>query len=240
MPIPDNTIHHLAHSSFALKIHGKLFIFDYHMDPEELKAGDGLHNGCIRPQEIADETVFVVTSHSHSDHFHPGIFEWKERIAGITYILSYDVPGAPENAVVMRPGKEIHMDDLAIRAYPSTDQGLAFSIYIDGRHIYFAGDNAFWNWDNDLDDDVYIRTALSKIDATQPMDIAFQVCDPRLAGLGDGGIHIFARHFKPRLLVPIHAFGDYGFNKTAQAALHQAGFNGRFWCVTGKGDKYPL
>ncbi len=87
MPLKHNTICHLAHSSFALKLDGKLFIFDYYM-PESDRKGQGLAQGFIDPEEIREEEVYVLNSHSHSDHLNNVVFEWQEAVDDITYIMS--------------------------------------------------------------------------------------------------------------------------------------------------------
>jgi L-ascorbate metabolism protein UlaG (beta-lactamase superfamily) len=235
-PLPDNTIRHLLHSSFLVKIKGIVLIFDYYTDNAGTPTNAGLDNGVIVPDVLAKEEVYVIASHGHADHFDPVVFDWKERIRDIHYILSYDIPAPPGYATVVKPGEHRTVGSIRVRSYPSTDDGLAYSIYIGGMHIYFSGDNAFWNWDGDLGDDIYTRIALGTIDRETPMDIAFQVCDPRLDGMGDGGIHIFAREFKPKLLVPIHSFGKYEFNTVAELRLRQDGFINDFWCVHRRGE----
>ena len=240
MSLPDNTIRHLSHSSFLVKLDGLTLIFDYALDDGETGIRDSLETGVIRPEALAGEEVYVFASHSHGDHFHPVIFSWEARIGRIHYILAYDIPNPPIKALVFRPGEEKPVGNLRVRAYPSTDAGLAYSIYIRDRHIYFSGDNAFWNWDGDLDDAIYQRTALDAIDRQTPMDIAFQVCDPRLDGMGDGGIHIFARTCQPKLLVPIHAFGNYAFNALAEKRLRAGGFANAFWCVKHRGESLAI
>ena len=49
MTLKENTIWHLAHSSFALKLDGRLLIFDYYM-PEADRQGRGLAQGFIDPR----------------------------------------------------------------------------------------------------------------------------------------------------------------------------------------------
>lgn len=240
MPLPDITIRHLIHSSFALKLHGIVMIFDYYVENDRSYVDDGLDAGVIRADLLAGEEVYVFASHSHGDHFHPVIFDWKEKVENISYILSYDIPAPPKEAVIFKPGEEKPVGNIRVRSYSATDAGLAFSIYLHGRHIYFSGDNAFWNWDGDLDDEIYDRIALSAIDQETPMDIAFQVCDPRLDGIGDGGIHIFARKFQPKLLVPIHSFGNYTFNATVEKRLRKNGYENAFWCVSRRGESYSI
>jgi len=68
------------------------------------------------------------------------------------------------------------------------------------------------------------------------MDIAFQVCDPLAASVGDGGADIFAVTFQPKLLVPIHLRGQYEFLKNIELKLKERGFKNRFWTIAGRGD----
>jgi L-ascorbate metabolism protein UlaG (beta-lactamase superfamily) len=189
---------------------------------------------------LTDEEVIVFISHGHGDHFHRDIFQWKKSIADITYVLSYDIVEPPEEALVVKPEKSYALKSMEIATYPSTDAGVAYSIFIAGRHIYFSGDNAFWNWDGDLGDDIYIRIALAAIPKEPPMDIAFQVCDPRLETMGAGGVYIFANHFQPKLLVPLHSFGEYAFNARAEKRLRSLGYQNDFWCIRGRGERYAL
>jgi hypothetical protein len=137
---------------------------------------------------------------------------------------------------MISPGQVIEVDDIKVRGYRSSDMGVAFSVYVAGRHIYFAGDNGFWNWKGKRPEAEYISKDLALVDRTVPMDIAFQVCDPLADGVGDGGTGIFALSFKPKLLVPIHLRGKYEFLKKVELQLRQRGFKNRFWVVKKKGD----
>ena len=238
--LPDNTIWHLIHSSFLLKLNGMVMVFDYYLDPAKTSDRDDLRTGVIRPEVMAGEEVYVFASHGHQDHFHPVVYDWRRQVTHIHYILSYDIPSPPSQAVVFKPGERKSVGNLRVQSYSSTDAGLAYSIYTQDKHIYFSGDNAFWNWDGDLDDEIYERHALSAIDRETPMDIAFQVCDPRLNDMGDGGIHIFARNFQPRLLVPIHAFGNYAFNVQVENRLRERGYPNAYWCVGHRGEAFTI
>jgi L-ascorbate metabolism protein UlaG (beta-lactamase superfamily) len=239
-PLPDNAIWHLIHSSFLLKLQGIVMVFDYFEEPAAASAQGGLDAGVIDGQRLTDEEVYVFASHSHRDHFHPLIFDWKKGVSNIHYVLSYDIPRPPAEAAVLKPGEKKSVGRIQVQAYPSSDAGLAYSIYAQGKHVYYSGDNAFWNWDNDLGDEIYERIALDAIDRKTPMDIAFQVCDPRLDGMGDGGICVFARQFQPRLLVPIHSFGRYEFNAVVEKRLRDSGFANAYWCVSKRGEMYSI
>jgi L-ascorbate metabolism protein UlaG (beta-lactamase superfamily) len=238
MALKDNTIWHLAHSSFAMKVDGKLFIFDYFM-PESERQGGGMAQGFIDPQEIRDEETYVFNSHSHGDHFNGVVFDWQEVVGDITYVMSSDIRDTPTGALTMEPFQETELEGMRVKAYPATDAGVAFSIFVGDMHIYHAGDNAYWNWQDAMPEEAYVDV-LSAIDLSRPVDVAFMLCDPRLKGLGEGGTLIFARTIKPRLLVPMHAFGDYEINQNMSRIIADHAPGVKFWPIQGRGESYPL
>lgn len=230
--IADNTIWHFGHSANLLKLGGRVLVFDYPYGSEA--SADIVHY--LDPNELKDEKVYVFVSHGHGDHYNSGILRWQNHIPHIRYILSSDFTRFPEGATLISPGQVVEVDDMKVRAYPSTDAGAAFSIYVDGKHIYFAGDNGFWNWEGKRPQDEYISKDLASLDRTVPIDIAFQVCDPKADGVGDGGVGIFAITFQPKLLVPIHLRGEYEFLKKIELQLKDRGFKNRFWVIKSIGD----
>ncbi len=231
----NTTIRHLGHSAVMVEIGERVLFFDYpfgsrafvdqihFFDPNELK-------------ELKDKKVYVFASHVHGDHFNRGIFSWKNQLGYVRYILSSDIKRHPADANMISPGQVIEVDDIKVRGYKSTDAGVAFSVYVAGMHIYFSGDNGFWNWEGKRAETEYIEKDLALVDREVPMDIAFQVCDPLADGVGDGGAGIFAVSFQPKLLVPIHLRGKYEFLKKIEVQLRQRGFKNRFWVVKKKGD----
>lgn len=238
MTLKDDTIWHLAHSSFALKLDGRLLVFDYYM-PESDRQGKGLAQGFIDPEEIAGEEVYVLNSHSHHDHYNRVVFGWQEAVDDVTYILSSDIRGVPLEAISLDPFQEVDLDGVRVKSYPATDAGVAYSVFVGDKHVYHAGDNAFWNWQGTMPDEAYVEV-LSVIDRSQPMDIAFMLCDPRLEGLGEGGTLIFAKTMRPRLLVPMHSFGDYGINEKMRGVLEEHTPEVKFWPIKGPGESYAL
>ncbi|MBN1845621.1 MAG: ankyrin repeat domain-containing protein [Sedimentisphaerales bacterium] len=234
--IGDDTILHIGHSANLVKIDQKVLVFDY---PYGSQAFAEILQP-LEPNDVKDEDVYVFASHVHGDHFNIRILSWKDTIRRIKYILSYDIARAPKDAVIVRPGKTVEVDGMTVRGYPSTDAGVAFSVYVGGRHIYFSGDNGYWNWNRDKSEEDYVLEALSCIDRTRPIDLAFQVCMAKAEGMGEGGIGIFAELFGPGLLVPIHSNGDYSINAKVVGQLQERGFQGRFWALGGKGETMSL
>ena len=224
--ISDNAIMHLGHSAVLLRIAGRVLIFDY---PYRTRSTNRMH--ALQPEELVNERVYVFSSHSHSDHHNNRIYTWKEKIPSLKFILASDITQHPDDALVVDPGQTVLVDDMKIRTYPSTDSGVAYSIYLNNKHIYFSGDNGFWNWKGERSQQEYIEKDLAQIDHTVPIDIAFQVCDPAAIGVGDGGIGIFALTFQPKLLVPIHLRGQYEYLKYIEKQLKHRGFKNLFWVV---------
>jgi len=236
--IPNNTIWHLGHSANLLKIDDRLLFFDY---PYSTTAMDEMLRH-LEPEEISNENVFVFVSHHHGDHHKNAIYGWKERIPHLKFIIPEYMTRRPDEAYLVAPGRTIVLDGMRIRAYPSTDAGVAFSIYLKDKHIYFSGDNGLWNWRTTRTPKQYIDEDLAAIDKTTPMDIAFQVCDPLLEskGRGDGGITAFATAFQPKLLIPLHLRGDYEFPAIISDRLKKKGFKHRFWAPARPGDVLKL
>jgi L-ascorbate metabolism protein UlaG (beta-lactamase superfamily) len=231
----NTTIRHLGHSAVMVQIGERILVFDYPYSKH--MSSDQIH--CLDPnelKELKDKKVYVFASHVHGDHFNRGIFSWEKQIEYVRYILSSDIKRHPADANMISPGQVIEVDDIKVRGYRSSDTGVAFSVYVAGRHIYFAGDNGIWNWKGKRAEAEYIKKDLALVDRKVPMDIAFQVCDPMADGVGDGGAGIFALSFKPKLLVPIHLRGKYEFLKKIEVQLRQRGFKNRFWVVKNKGD----
>ncbi len=92
--------------------------------------------------------MIVFVSHNHDDHFNPVIFEWQKTIPNIRYILSNDIPEIP-NAIMIGPDDTVEQEDLVVKTYRSTDEGVAFLVQIDGLAIYHAGDLNWWHWEGE-------------------------------------------------------------------------------------------
>ena len=110
--------------------------------------GGTIEQGVIDPKELAEKNVIVFVSHNHDDHFNPVVFEWQKTIPNIRYILSNDIPEIP-NAIMIGPDDTVEQEDLVVKTYRSTDEGVAFLVQIDGLAIYHAGDLNWWHWEGE-------------------------------------------------------------------------------------------
>lgn len=196
-------ITYIGHSGISLRTPTAAMVWDYYIGQE--------------PVEILRDAprALAFVSHSHSDHFVPRIFGWRDAVPGLGYILSADVsaPGVP--AVSMVPGDVWEGDGFRVRAFGSTDEGCSFLVETDGFRIFHAGDLNLWHWPLESTreeiDGAYadFDAALAPL-AGESIDVAFFPVDPRMGADYDAGARIFLERIAPRYFVPIHFGPDFG------------------------------
>jgi L-ascorbate metabolism protein UlaG (beta-lactamase superfamily) len=198
---------YLFHSGFAVQTANHFFIFDYWRDKPK---GEGLKSGVIDTEELRDQDVVVFVSHSHGDHFNRRIFQWKQEIPKLRFILSDDIRNA-EEATRIGPGCTLAQPDMTIQTLASNDEGVAFVVDSDGLRIFHAGDLNWWHWEGEPDEDnegmaVSYKTEINKL-AGKPVDLAFIPVDPRLEEQYAWAIDYLMRAVEVRNVVPMH-FGN--------------------------------
>ncbi|MBU8869957.1 MAG: ankyrin repeat domain-containing protein [Gemmatimonadales bacterium] len=138
----DARVWYLGHSSMAVQTQNNLLIFDYY---ENGRGADspGLANGNISPEEIADQKVTVFASHVHGDHYDPVIFEWREQVKDITYLLGFEPndENVPAHESI-GPRESKKFGDVTVHTIASNDSGVGFMVEVDGLTIFHAGDHA--------------------------------------------------------------------------------------------------
>ena len=180
--------------------------------------------------ELAGRNVTAFVSHSHTDHCHPDLARVCAEAASARYVFSDDVAdlypaSVPQGALVLEPDQEAELGDIHIETLASNDMGLAFLIEVEGVRIYHGGDLAAWVWDTASPAEQaftarFFSEALERI-AHKPLDIGFTNVDRRLPNLAGGPE--FARVVRPRLLVPMHAFGRTAWLADVRPALAAGG-----------------
>lgn len=195
---------YLAHSGFAVQTESSFLIFDYYLDEPK---GGTIEQGVIDPNELAEKNVIVFVSHNHDDHFNPVVFEWQKTIPNIRYILSNDIPEIP-NATMIGPDDTVEQEDLVVKTYRSTDEGVAFLVRIDGLAIYHAGDLNWWHWEGEpetynikMADDYKKQIDLL---AGERIDLAFVPLDPRQERQYDWGVKYLLERSNVPYVVPMH------------------------------------
>lgn len=203
-------ITYIHHSSFLVETDRLLLLFDY-------------FEGQI-PALPADKELIVFASHRHSDHFSPVIFELAERHPGIHYVLSDDIwkkrvpAGCLAQTDFIGPGQTLMLnagDGVRIKAYKSTDEGVAFAIETEGSSIYHAGDLNDWRWIGEPDDwnntmhASYIKELQHMKDDGFRPDVAMVPLDGRLETWFYLGVQEFMEIVGADLILPMHFWKDY-------------------------------
>ena len=199
----EAAIWYLGHSGWAIKTKNNLMVFDYFeqgRSPDE----QALCNGRIDPAEIAGEKVTVFASHAHGDHFDPMIFDWREKVKDITYVLGCRADSAPPYEFT-GPRESRTINGIKVTTIESNDSGVGFILEVDGLVIYHAGDHA--NRQRDFSGPYKAEIDWLAERGVKP-DIAFMPISG--CGFGDQeavkmGVHYTLDTLVPALFLPMHA-----------------------------------
>ena len=195
-------------SGFSVQVGSTLLVFDY-WEGEGRKLADV---GRITTQSLSVyEEIIVFVSHGHHDHFDSIIYQWPKENPdlNITYIVASDMPIGIRGKR-MAPLQERQLTkDIYIKAYQSTDTGVAFMVKIFDFNIFHAGDLNMWHWrqESSLHDIEIAEKAY--YDAVAPLegeriDLCMFPVDPRQGMMYDAGANHFILTFKPRVFIPMH------------------------------------
>ena len=195
-------ITYIHHSCFLVETDRFYYLFDY-------------VKGQL-PELDKEKPIFVLSSHSHGDHYNPSIFPLLEAagMKRVRAILSDDII-PPANVHVLQAAPEQVYDfdrDLTLTTFRSTDLGVAFLIEDQNTLLYHAGDLNDWVWDEETDDYNQEMTAnyrreidsLSRKLGKKEIDAAFVVLDPRQEQDYDRGLCYFLDRVSARAVYPMH------------------------------------
>ena len=198
-------ITYIHHSSFLIETDRFYYLFDY-------------EKGSLPTMDPA-KSVFVLSSHGHSDHYNPEVFSLLEKagMQDIRAILSDDIDApAIGNLLSVAPGAEYRLGpQQTLTTFASTDLGVAFLIEDQGTRIYHAGDLNDWVWEEETDDYNRQMTTdyrhqirlLSEKLQNSPIDLAFVVLDPRQEKDYDRGLCHFLENIPAKVVYPMHYWG---------------------------------
>ncbi|RLC51579.1 MAG: hypothetical protein DRH79_05990 [Candidatus Cloacimonadota bacterium] len=202
----EAAIYFMNHSGWAIKTANNLLIVDYWSRGNEPE-NSCLANGWINPEEIKDYNVTVLVSHEHGDHYDPIIWEWRETIPNIRYVLGIEVPGQ-EDYTVIEPQTTLNYENLDITAFESNDSGVGFVIVSDGVTIFHPGDHA--NETRDFSGTYwpeieYVKENFSNIDISM---MPIRGCGlPDVESVRLGVIRTL-EELQPKAFLPMHSLDD--------------------------------
>lgn len=203
---------YISHSGFAIEGKDFAILIDFYRDsPEEF-----VHRQLLsHPGQL-----YILSSHSHPDHFNPEVLKWQKQRPDIRYILAEEIrqslPQPFPEAVFLRAGERWQDQRLLVKAFGSTDIGISFLIQIDGKNIFHAGDLNNWHWaEESTPEEIKAaeRNYLQELDSiageTEEIDLALFPVDPRLGNDYTRGARQFIDRIHPRQFAPMHFWRRY-------------------------------
>lgn len=218
-------IFYIFHSSFVVESKENIFIFDFYKFPiaDNNKKAKEKESFLKKYIERKDKKIFILSSHSHKDHFNEEILEWSKINEEIIYIFSDDIKKYNQkNIIYLKENDELKIQDIQFFIYGSTDLGVSFYIVINEQNnkkiIFHSGDFHLWHWEDDtLEEEKemkenYLRILNKiKIDKSknEKIDFAFIPVDPRLGLNTFEGVELFDEFLDPKYIIPMHFEEDY-------------------------------
>ena len=224
----------INHSCFLLELDSVCLLFDW-------------WKGELPP--LPDKPLLIFASHWHEDHFSPDLFS----IRADAYIFGdMDKPwlakkGASEEVLersISMSGNETAspMDGITVETLPSTDEGVAFLVTVDGKTIFHAGDLNWWHWEGEPDPwNPNMAKAFQSY--AEPLrgraiDLAMLPLDPRLNEDGFRGPKYFLEIANIRRWLPMHQWKKFGF--TEQFLICYPEFKDQTVPVAAKGQVFEF
>ncbi|SFE14300.1 MBL fold metallo-hydrolase [Peptostreptococcus sp. D1] len=194
---------YIYHSGFLIEFDEKNIIFDY-------------YKGDI-PYIDSEKKLYVVSTHSHRDHFNENIFEMFKDFKNAKYLLSDDIEIEEREAICFLEGRKKYcIDDLEIETFESTDLGIAILITTEGKTIYHGGDLNWWTWHGYETQEEYDSMTERffnemKLLKNREIDLAMVALDPRQGDRYDWGLKYFIESTKTKYIAPMHLWDKYEF-----------------------------
>ena len=208
-------ITYIGHSGFLIEWDTCYWLFDY-------------YQGDI-PEMDGEKKIIVFASHKHRDHFNPEIFSLYGQYKDVEYVLSSDIHLLKENPgslhrmdvadgiynkiLSVKPSSEYeiydkHKETIRLKTLKSTDCGVAFLLFYQGKTIYHAGDLNLWIWKKESKQTNNNMTARFNREMAclkdVKIDIAFVPLDPRQEEWYSKGLEGLLNAATVRYAFPMH------------------------------------
>ena len=223
---------YLEHSGFVVEYKNYILVFDW-------------YKGEV-PEFDASKKIYVFSSHSHYDHFNPMIFTWQDRYSDIRYILSEDIVTNADDAEVLyvAADQEYQIDNLKIQTLHSTDEGVAYVVYIEDKVIYHAGDLNWWHWEEEneaynADMRINYQKEIDKLKGIF-IDIAFVPLDPRQEKQYYWGMDYFMKHTDTKCVFPMHMWEQYEVYEDLMKNPQADSYKERVMKIIGPGQVFEF
>ncbi len=234
----DATVWYLNHSGWAVKTQNNLLVFDY-WQPNAAPDKPCVNNGYICADEMKDQKVTVFVSHSHGDHYDKSIFDWKNKVEDITYVMGFNDEIETEYTYI-KPQETQKVGNIKVTPVKSTDAGEGFLVEVDGVTIYHPGDHANDNRNNPVAHNSEIDFLAQ---SNSNIDIAFfpiSGCSFRDKVALKQGVKYTVEKLHPNVAFPMHASNreDIVFPEFAKEANEYSKGTEFISSINYKGDRY--
>ena len=239
------TITYIYHSCYLIEFGEFSVIFDYYKDTVR-DDGSAWVNDYLLGKE---EDLYVLCTHSHSDHFNPEIFTWKERKKNITYIFSNELllSGKTKENDAYHLKKEEQYNDsrMMVKAFGSTDSGGSFLLSHNDHSFFHAGDLNNWHWNEEVGKSealTYENNFLCELELlaeiSDRMHVVMFPVDPRLGKDYMKGAEQFVSRIPSNYFLPMH-FGDK-FDKANKFEKIAVRYGCKYLSLSHCGESYTL
>lgn len=225
---------YIDHSCFLVELERHYLLFDYFQG--EL------------PLFEPGKPLLVFASHRHGDHFAPVIFSLAETCPQVRYVISDDIwqNRIPEElygqTLFMGPDEEEMLEDVRIRTFCSTDEGVAFVVETEGKTIYHAGDLNHWHWKGEPDswNQTMKEKYLHELDKMRGLsvDVAFLPADSRLEEYFYLGADEFMKQVGAEVAFPMHFWEDYTVGARWRALPCASEYRDKIAEIKKKGEEF--
>lgn len=231
---------YIYHSSFAIETENCVIIIDFFKDSVSI------HKGIVYDKLLKlNKPIYVLATHSHSDHFNKEILEWENINPNIKYILSKEIAdnGLKYDSEISFLDKlqEYSDSNIWIKAFGSTDIGGSFLIKCEDKVIYHAGDLNNWHWDEESTteeineaESAYLKELDILADETKNIGLVMFPIDARLGKNYMRGAQQFVDKIKVKLFAPMHFGKDY--DKANAFGAYAENTGSVFFAIKEKGD----
>lgn len=232
---------YIYHSGFAIEGDGFTIIIDYYKDSSDQKDKGIVHEELIKKSG----KFYVLSTHSHADHFNKEILQWQKYRNDIIYIFSkdiYDNQKASDDAGIYMNKLDTYKDDtLSIQAFGSTDLGVSYLIRIKDTVIFHAGDLNNWHWNEEsTKEEIYEAEAFYQRELdllannVKHLDLVMFPIDIRLGKDYMKGAEQFIKTIKTDIFSPMH-FGK-GYERAAAFAPIAMKYDCKCICWKHRGE----
>ena len=220
---------YIGHSGYAIEGEDFTIIIDYFVDTSDNPAQGYVHKELLKKEG----KLYILSTHSHYDHFNREIRKWKDEHPNTINIFSLDILRArkakDKDAIFLDKLNTYKDETLFIKAYGSTDLGISFFIKAGDKTIFHAGDLNNWHWNEEstpeeiLEAETAYQNELSLLTKEiKHLNLAMFPVDPRLGKDYMKGAEQFVDAIPTDIFAPMHfgeeyekaaAFKDYAEKK---------------------------